>query len=113
MSWHEAWWITRWCMPRFEKWLTIATANVPADQVARAALSERLLAVSYYLDQALRGDEAESIHQLRVWSRRASAALSLFSAAVRKSDYKWLNKTLRKVRLVRGRPLVSARSRLI
>ena len=70
-------------MPRFEKWLTTATAEAPADSVARAALAERLIAVRHFLDHALSGsDEAEGIHQLRVWTRRASAALKLFEPAL-------------------------------
>ena len=33
-------------MPRFEKWLTAATPDAPADSVARIALAERLVSVA-------------------------------------------------------------------
>src|SRR5205809_983760 len=90
-------------MPRFEKWLTTATADAPADSVARAALAERLLAVRHFLDHALSGsDEAEGIHQLRVWTRRASAALKLFAPALPNSQRKRVKKLLRKLRRTAG-----------
>src|SRR5439155_11228755 len=90
-------------MPRFEKWLTTATADAPADSVARAALAERLLAVRHFLDHALGGsEEAEGIHQLRVWTRRASAALKLFEPAIPDSQRKRMKKMLRKLRQTAG-----------
>jgi len=53
-------------MPRFEKWLSSVAADAPADQVARCALAERLLAVSHFLDKSVSGPgEAEAIHQFR------------------------------------------------
>jgi CHAD domain-containing protein len=90
-------------MPRFQKWLSSAYPEAPADEVARAALAERLLAVSHFLDKSVGdSDEAEAIHQLRVWTRRASAALKLFEPAIPKSHHKWMKKTLRKVRRKAG-----------
>ena len=90
-------------MPRFEKWLTTATADAPADSVARAALAERLLAVRHFLDHALGGsEEPEGIHQLRVWTRRASAALKLFEPAIPDSQRKRMKKMLRKLRQTAG-----------
>lgn len=86
-------------MPRFQKWLRGVGPDMPADEVARAALGERLLAVSHYLDKCVGdADEAEAIHQLRVWTRRASAALAMFKPALPNSDRKGMKKTLRKVR---------------
>jgi hypothetical protein len=59
-------------MPRFEKWLIGVAASAPADHVARRALTVRLRAVRHYLQMALGGpDEAEAVHQLRIWTRRA------------------------------------------
>jgi CHAD domain-containing protein len=90
-------------MPRFEKWLTAATPDAPADSVARIALAERLVAVRHFLDNALGGsDEAEQIHQLRVWTRRASAALKLFDPALPRSQAKRMKKLLRKLRRTAG-----------
>src|SRR5689334_7523064 len=90
-------------MPRFEKWLTATTPDAPADSVARIALAERLVAVRHFLDNALGGsDEAEQIHQLRVWTRRASAALKLFDPALPRSQAKRMKKLLRKLRRTAG-----------
>src|SRR5262245_35539503 len=70
-------------MPRFEKWLIGVSASAPVDHVARRALVVRLRAVKHYLDAALSGpDEAEGVHQLRIWTRRAEAALKLFRQAI-------------------------------
>jgi len=90
-------------MPRFEKWLTSATPDAPADSVARIALAERLVAVRHFLDHALSGaDEAEEVHQLRVWTRRASAALKLFQPALPPSRARRMKKWLRKLRRAAG-----------
>src|SRR5438874_431258 len=90
-------------MPRFEKWLTAATPDAPADSVARIALAERLVAVHHFLDNALGGsNEAEHIHQLRVWTRRASAAMKLFEPALPGSQTRRMKKLLRKVRRTAG-----------
>jgi CHAD domain-containing protein len=86
-------------MPRFQKWLLGDLPDAPADEVARAALAERLLAVVHFLDKAIGdADEAESIHQLRVWTRRAATALKLFAPAISDARRKKMQKTLRKLR---------------
>src|SRR6476646_9779482 len=86
-------------MPRYEKWLTGASPETPTDRVARRALRMRLRAVAHYLDKSVGGDdEAEHVHQIRVWSRRASAALRLFSPAVPKGAKNRVKKTLRRLR---------------
>ena len=85
-------------MPRFQKLLIGARPDEPADDVARTALTERLLAVVQFLDKSIgEADEAEAIHQLRVWSRRASAALKLFEPALPNSRRKWMKRALRKL----------------
>lgn len=90
-------------MPRFEKWLQGVAADAPADQVARGALAERLLAVSHFLDKSVGGaDETEAIHQLRVWTRRSSAALKLFEPALPRSRRNRMKKLLRKMRRTAG-----------
>lgn len=90
-------------MPRFEKWLTTATPDTPADSVARAALAERLLAVQHFLERSVGSpDEPEAIHQLRVWTRRASAALKLFEPALPASRQRRMKKLLRKLRRAAG-----------
>jgi CHAD domain-containing protein len=90
-------------MPRYEKWLAGARPEQPADEVARAAIAERLLAVGHYLDKAIgSSDEAEAIHQLRVWTRRAAASLKLFEPALPKTPRKRMQKKLRKLRHAGG-----------
>jgi len=90
-------------MPRFEKWLTGLAATAPVDHVARRALAVRLQAVMHYLGAALGGpDEAEGVHQLRVWTRRADAALKLFRPAVPADERKPMRKLLRKLRRTAG-----------
>jgi CHAD domain-containing protein len=90
-------------MPRFDKWLTAATPDAPADSVARIALAERLVAVRHFLKNALGGsDEAEQVHQLRVWTRRASAALKLFDPALPRSQARRMKELLRKLRRTAG-----------
>jgi CHAD domain-containing protein len=90
-------------MPRFEKWLHAATSNAPSDEIARSALAERLLAVAHYLKKSVGGkDEAEAVHQLRVWTRRAGAALDLFEPGVPKKTGERMEKTLHKLRKAAG-----------
>jgi len=90
-------------MPRYEKWLHAATPNAPSDEVGRSALAERLLAVAHFLKKSVSGkDEAEAIHQLRVWTRRAGAALALFEPGIPKKVAKRMQKILRKLRRAAG-----------
>jgi CHAD domain-containing protein len=86
-------------MPHFDKWIRGVKASDAVDQVARRALAVRLQAVGYYLDEALHGaDEAEGVHQLRIWTRRAGAALRLFRATIADADHRRMRKLLRKIR---------------
>lgn len=90
-------------MPRYEKWLKSAAADTPADEVARGVLTERLLAVSFFLKKAVgSADEAEAIHQLRVWTRRAATALDLFAPGLPRRRRERMQRTLRKLRHVAG-----------
>src|SRR5262245_5850844 len=90
-------------MPRFDKWLTGVAPDVSVDQVARRALARRLEAVQHFLDDAALGPgRAEAIHQLRIWTRRSSAALRLFAVALEEKPRKWLKKKLRKIRRIAG-----------
>ena len=90
-------------MPRFDKWLKNAAPTAPVTRVARLAIGVRLRAVVYYL-QCIGGqsDLAESIHQLRIWTRRSAAALRLFEPLVPYRAGKSLKKRLRKLRRSAG-----------
>ena len=91
-------------MPRYEKWLHAATSDAPSDEIARCALAERLLAVAHFLKKSTGGkDKAEAIHQLRVWTRRAEAALDLFAPGVPKKVGKRMRKTLHRLRRTAGK----------
>lgn len=90
-------------MPRYEKWLHAATPDAPSDEIARSALAERLLAVAHYLKKSVGGqNEAEAIHQLRVWTRRAGAALDLFAGGVPQKAGQRMQKVLHKLRHAAG-----------
>ena len=90
-------------MPRFNKWLTGVKIETPVDRVAKKALTARLRAVRHYLSEAVAGrDEAEAIHQLRIWTRRSGAALRLFATAVPEELRQWMKKKLRKIRRTAG-----------
>ena len=68
-------------MARLEKWLTEVGPDAPVARAARAALAMRLKAVEHFVKQAVQvtgkaDDDAEAVHQLRIWTRRAASALS-------------------------------------
>jgi CHAD domain-containing protein len=88
-------------MPRFDKWLTGIADDAPVDLVARRALKTRLRAVAWYLAR-IHKDEPEVVHQLRIWTRRAAAALKLFAATLPARRRRWMKRTLRKVRRAAG-----------
>ena len=83
-----------------EKWVQGLS---PADRtidVAVRTLESRLGAVLYYLPLAAkRADEdAEYVHQLRVWTRRATAALRPYEDLLPRRRCSWLKKQLKRVR---------------
>jgi CHAD domain-containing protein len=94
-------------MPRLEKWLTEVGPDAPVTRAARKALKMRLAAVERLLKQAgqVSGnaeDDAEAVHQLRIWTRRATAALRLFVDVLPRRTAKWLKRKLRSVRQTAG-----------
>ena len=44
------------------------------------------------------GEETEHVHQLRVWARRATAALILYEELMPRRRFRWMKKQLRRVR---------------
>lgn len=90
-------------LPR-AKWLKNVSANDPVSRAARRALRERLRLVWHYLPLAALEPETdvEFIHQLRVATRRASAAMELFAGLLPKRRGNKLNKKLRKTRRAAG-----------
>ena len=63
-----------------EKWIQDVSPSDQTSDVALRTLRDRLDAVLYYLPLAAEGadEDLEHVHQLRVSSRRAAAALRLY-----------------------------------
>ncbi|HUG20415.1 MAG TPA: CHAD domain-containing protein [Planctomycetaceae bacterium] len=92
-------------MPQFDKWIKNLSAGDPVCRVARYSLRARLEAVGHYLPLVAKhsGENIEHVHQLRVWTRRALAALDLFTELLPKAEEKWFRKTLHKIRRAAGK----------
>jgi CHAD domain-containing protein len=86
------------------KWITELTAETPLPDAARRTLSVRLQVVHDYLPLAQRRSEEdlEYVHQLRVGTRRAGAALDIFSLCMPMKDYRSARKQLRRIRRAAG-----------
>ncbi len=83
-----------------EKWVQGLS---PADRtidVAVRTLKSRLGAVLYYLPLAAKraNEDAEYVHQLRVWTRRTTAAVRLYEDLLPRRRCSWLKKQLKRVR---------------
>ena len=90
-------------MPRSKKWLADVSGECPADEAARQIVKERLRAVQDHITQARHSTgDAEAIHQLRVWTRRAESALGMFKPLLAKKHRKWMKKRLRRLRRAAG-----------
>jgi len=66
-------------MARTSKWIQASPGELVYD-VAQRSLASHLGAVQYYLPRAVQqfDDDIEYVHQVRVWSRRATAGLRLY-----------------------------------
>ena len=89
--------------PPTGKWVDVASADVPAVEVAHDALQTRLAFVESMLPLAARhnGDDVEHVHRLRVGCRRAVAALSAFDPLV-PGKSKPLRRWLKRLRRAAG-----------
>jgi len=85
------------------KWLPDVSPDDPAVDVAARALAGRLDAVRRYLKRAAAGAGTEDVHQLRVWARRADAALTLYADLLPPKRLRWFRKWLRRLRRAAGR----------
>jgi CHAD domain-containing protein len=90
-------------MPRPQKWLTDVSPQAPVEAAARAALAPRLSAVRKLLKAAAQTasdpeDNVEAVHQLRIWTRRAGAALRLFDEVLPPKQARWFRRRLRTIR---------------
>jgi CHAD domain-containing protein len=86
------------------KWISELTADTPLTDAARRVLSVRLGVVRDYLPKAMRqaDEDPEHVHQLRVATRRAAAALDIVSVCLPPKDHNRARKTLRRIRRAAG-----------
>jgi CHAD domain-containing protein len=86
------------------KWIAELTATTPLADAARWVLAVRLEVVRDYLGLALRAPEkdVEYVHQLRVGTRRAGAALKIFAECLPEKAYRRARKYLRRQRRAAG-----------
>jgi CHAD domain-containing protein len=86
------------------KWIPDLRADTPARHAAKHVLELRLSVVQERLPLAAAhaDEDVEHVHQLRVGTRRAGAALRIFAAVLPTSLHKKLRKTLKKLRQAAG-----------
>jgi CHAD domain-containing protein len=86
------------------KWIDDLEADTPLADAARHVLTVRLEVVRDYLPKALHDadKDPEHVHQLRVGTRRAGAALQIFEACLPEKEFKKAKKRLRQIRRAAG-----------
>lgn len=91
-------------MARKGKWVEVSSPREPVADVARRALGDRLALVWRYLKRSSYGapSDTENVHQLRVNTRRAVAAMKLFESLMPDGRRKWMRRQLKRVRQAAG-----------
>jgi CHAD domain-containing protein len=86
------------------KWISELTAKTPLVDAARRVLMVRLEVVRHYLPLAEREAEkdVEYVHQLRVGTRRAGAALTIFKGCLPDKVHNKARKRLKEIRRAAG-----------
>lgn len=85
------------------KWIHGLSQEMRVADAARKVLSARLNAVRYWLPLVAHADkDIEFVHQLRVTTRRAGAALKLFRSCFRHKAYRHAKQLLRELRQTAG-----------
>jgi CHAD domain-containing protein len=86
------------------KWIDDLEADTPLADAARHVLTVRLEVVRDHLPKALHDSERdpEHVHQLRVGTRRAGAALQIFEKCLPSRELKKAKKRLRQIRRAAG-----------
>jgi CHAD domain-containing protein len=86
------------------KWISDLSGDTPLADAARRVLAVRLEVVRDYLPRAVHEPEkdVEYVHQLRVGTRRAAAALEIFALCLPYKVYKAARKQLRRIRQAAG-----------
>lgn len=87
-------------MEKFDKWEPAIPPGAPVTAAAVEALQARLAAVRHYLPPAAKksGPDPEDVHELRVWTRRAAAALELYAGLLPRRRSARLRKRLKRLR---------------
>jgi CHAD domain-containing protein len=91
-------------MAPLSKWIDGLSADGSVRDAARVSLEARLATVAYWLPLAARpaDEDVERVHQLRVSTRRAIAALKLYHDWLPKGKRRWFIKRLKKIRHAAG-----------
>jgi CHAD domain-containing protein len=91
-------------MARLSKWIDSIPAGGRVSDAARMSLEARLATVAYWLPLAARqiDDDVEKVHQLRVATRRALAAVKLYRDWLPREGSRWISRRLKKIRRAAG-----------
>src|SRR5687767_3634942 len=86
------------------KWIDSVNGATPLLEAAQRILDARLGTVAHYLPLAFHeaARDIEHVHQLRVATRRARAALDLFEVCLANGAAKQARKLLRRIRRAAG-----------
>ncbi len=81
------------------KWIE-ADPDEPVVDVAKRSLQARLEPVQYYLPLAAKksDEDIEHVHDVRVWSRRAQAAIEMYWELLPEWRAAWIDKQLKRIR---------------
>lgn len=92
-------------MVRSSKWIKGTKRQQPITAVASRLLRKRLKVVWYYAPLATKrwDEDNEYVHQLRVATRRARAALHIFADLLPQRKARWLKRRLRELRTTAGK----------
>jgi CHAD domain-containing protein len=87
-----------------EKWISGLRADMPVAEVAQRVLAVRLGVVLQRLTPAVEhaDEDIEHVHQLRVGTRRAGAAVRIFADCVPRKLHRRIRRTLRAIRRAAG-----------
>lgn len=86
------------------KWIAGLTPGLPVAEAAQRVLTTRFAVVEHYLPLACEKpyEDVEHVHQLRVGTRRANAALHVFAEVLPRKLFKNAKRTLRTLRRAAG-----------
>jgi CHAD domain-containing protein len=91
-------------MTPLSKWIDGLSADGSVRDAARVSIEARLATVAYWLPLAARpvDEDVERVHQLRVATRRAIAAVKLYRDWLPKAKRRWFTKRLKAIRQAAG-----------